>query len=127
MEFTSQEDLNKLLTIIDSCQTDSLIDFECYFPIHDPTAKKTKPLTKFINKDLKIILTQENKAELIKTLAENLEDGNIYHYTFFRNNLKIGQGFDNCVINFLDPEFFVFPQIHFENLLDVEVHFKKFE
>ena len=68
---------------------------------------------------------QENKLELINVLADNFEEGEICHYAFFLDDLKIGEGLDHCEINFLDLKYFVFTQSHFANLADDDVNFKE--
>ena len=130
MKFSDKEDLNKTLTIIDACQVDALINFSFNLPadFYDLTnLSNTKGLSlkKYVDQDFKLKLTQENKLELINVLADNFEEGEICHYAFFHNNLKIGEGFDHCKINFLDPKYFVFTQSHFANLADDDVNFKE--
>ena len=130
MKFSDKEDLNKTLTIIDACQVDALINFSFNLPadFYDLTnLSNTKGLSlkKYVDQDFKLKLTQENKLELINVLADNFEEGEICHYAFFHNNLKIGEGFDHCQINFLDPKYFVFTQSHFANLADDNVNFKE--
>ena len=130
MKFSDKEDLNKTLTIIDACQVDALINFSFNLPadFYDLTnLSNTKGLSlkKYVDQNFKLKLTQENKLELINVLADNFEEGEICHYAFFHNNLKIGEGFDHCQINFLDPKYFVFTQSHFANLADDDVNFKE--
>ena len=130
MKFSDKEDLNKTLTIIDACQVDALINFSFNLPaeFYDLTnLSNTKGLSlkKYVDQDFKLKLTQENKLELINVLADNFEEGEICHYAFFHNNLKIGEGFDHCQINFLDPKYFVFSQSNFANLADDDVNFKE--
>ena len=130
MKFSDKEDLNKTLTIIDACQVDALINFSFNLPadFYDLTnLSNTKGLSlkKYVDQNFKLKLTQENKLELINVLADNFEEGEICHYAFFHNNLKIGEGFDHCQINFLDPKYFVITQSHFANLADDDVNFKE--
>jgi hypothetical protein len=130
MKFTDKEYLNKTITIIDSCQTDATIEFSFNLPsdfynLTNPNNTKGLSLKNYIDKDFKIGLTRQNKLELINVLADNFEDGEICHYVFYHNNLKIGEGFDNCEINFLDPKYFVFTQTHYDNLLEDEIIFKE--
>ena len=130
MKFSDKEDLNKTLTIIDACQVDALINFSFNLPadfydLINLSNTKGLSLKKYVDQDFKLKLTQENKLELINVLADNFEEGEICHYAFFHNNLKIGEGFDHCQINFLDPKYFVFTQSHFANLADDDVNFKE--
>jgi hypothetical protein len=132
MQFTEKEYLNKILTIIDACQTNSLIEFSFNLPVdfynlNDPSNTKGLSLKKFVDKEFKVKLTKQNKLEIINTLADNFEEEEICHYTFYFDSKKIGEGFDHCVINFLDPKYFVFTKAHFDNLVDDEVNFKELE
>ena len=132
MKFTDKEYLNKTLTIIDACQVDSLIDFSFNLPpdfynLTNPNNTKGLSLKKYVDKDFKIKLTQQNKTELINVLAHNFEEGEICHYAFYYDSLKIGEGFDHCEINFLDPKYFVFTQAHYDNLPDDDINFKELE
>ena len=132
MKFTDKQNLNKTLTIIDACQVDAIIEFSFnlsaeFYNLTNPRNIKGQSLKKYVDQDFKLKLTQENKNELINSLAVNFEEGDICHYTFFHNNLKIGEGFDHCELNFLDPKYFVFTQAHFENLHDDDINFKEFE
>ena len=129
MKFTDKKNLNKTLTIIDACQVDAFIDFSFNLPsdfydLKNPNNIKGLSIRKFFQQDFKIKLTQENKLDLINILAENFEEGEICHYAFFHDNLKIGEGFDHCEINILDPNYFVFTQSHFDNLANEDVNFK---
>ncbi|MEO5946221.1 MAG: hypothetical protein ABIP79_05355 [Chitinophagaceae bacterium] len=129
MKFTDKEDLNKILTIIDSCQVGALIDFSFNLPkdfynLTNPDNSKGLSLKKYADKDFKLKLTQQNKLELINVLADNFEEGEICHYAFYVDNLKIGEGFDHCEINFLDPKYFLFTHAHYENLFDDDINFK---
>ena len=130
MKFSDKKDLNKTLTIIDACQVDALIDFSFNLPAHfydltNLSNTKGLSLKKYVDQDFKLKLTQENKLELINVLADNFEEGEICHYAFFLDDLKIGEGFDHFEINFLDPKYFVFTQSHFANLADDDVNFKE--
>jgi hypothetical protein len=130
MKFSDKEDLNKMLTIIDTCQVDALIDFSFNLPadFYDLTNQsnaKGLSIKKYVDQDFKIKLTLENKLDLINILAENFEEGEICHYAFFHDKLKIGEGFDHCEINFLDPKYFAFTQSHVDNLADDDVQFKE--
>jgi hypothetical protein len=129
LKFTGKEYLNKTLTIIDACQTDSFIDFSFNLPVDFCNLNNIKGLSlkKFLDKDFKLKLTQQNKSDLINTLAENFDEGEICHYIFYFAERKIGEGFDHCEVNFLDPKHFVFTEAHIENLADVEVHFRELE
>jgi hypothetical protein len=132
MKFTDKEDLNKTLTIIDACQVDALIDFSFNLPadfynLTNPDNTKGLSLKKFVDKDFKLKLTQPNKLQLINVLANNFDEGEICHYAFYLDNLKIGEGFDHCEINFLDPKYFVFTQDHYDNLLEDDIDFKELE
>ena len=130
MKFTDKEDLNKTLTIIDACQVDAFIDFSFNLPVDfydltDPRNTKGLSLKNYVDKDFKLKLTQQNKLDLINVLADNFEEGEICHYAFYVDNLKIGEGFDHCEINFLDPKYFVFTKAHFDNLADDDLSFKE--
>lgn len=132
MKFTDKEYLNKILTIIDACQTDALIDFSFNLPadfykLTNPNNTKGLSLKKYVDADFKLKLTQQNKHELITVLADNFDEGEICHYAFYHDGLKIGEGFDHCEINFLNPKYFVFTQAHFDNLVDDDIKFKELE
>ncbi|MBS0646471.1 MAG: hypothetical protein JSR97_07760 [Verrucomicrobia bacterium] len=130
MKFSDKEYLNKILTIIDACQMDALIDFSFNLPanFYDLTnLNNTKGLSlkEYLDNDFKLMLTQQNKSKLIKVLADNFDEGEICHYAFYHDNIKIGEGFDHCEINFLNPKYFVFTQAHFDNLADDDINFKE--
>jgi len=132
MKFTDKEDLNKTLTIIHACQVNALIEFSFNLPsdfynLTNPNNIKGLSIKQYVDKDFKIQLTLQNKAELIKILAENFEEGEICHYTFYSADLKIGKGFDHCEINFLDPVYFVFTKDHYSNLINDDIKFVKLE
>ena len=132
MKFTDKKYLNKILTIIDACKADAIIDFSFNLPkdfynLTNPNNIKGQSLKQYVDKDFKLKLTQQNKVELIKVLAKNFDDGEICNYMFYHDNLKIGEGFDHCEINFLDPKYFVFTKAHYDNLLDDEINFKELE
>lgn len=129
MKFTDKEYLNKTLTIIDACQIDSLIEFSFNLPadfydLNNPENLKGISIKSYLDKDFKLKLTMQNKRELIKTLADNFEEGDICHYAFYHDKSKIGEGFDNCEINLLDPKYFVFTKAHYDTLVDDEVNFE---
>lgn len=132
MKFTDKEYLNKTLTVIDACQIDSLIKLSFNLPVdfHDlsnTNNSKGLSIKRFLDKDFKLKMTQQNKSELIGVIARNFEEGDICHYAFYADSLKIGEGFDHCVINFLNPKYFIFSNSHFANLIDDEVNFIELE
>ena len=91
----------------------------------NPNNAKGLSLKKYVDQEFKLKSTQQNKHELINVLADNFEEVEICHYAFFHDNLKKGEGFDHCEINFLDPKYSVFTQSHFDNLADDDVNFKE--
>lgn len=128
MTITKYEQLNRTLAIIDACQVDCEIDFSFIlsadiFDLTNPDNKKGHSISKYVNKDFLFKLTQDNKQTLIKDLAENFCDGEICHYIFIKDSKKIGQGFDHCEINSLNPFFFKLTSQHLEILNDVEIYF----
>jgi len=128
MKLTRFEDLNKILAIVDSCLTDCKIHFSFnltkeFFDLTNPENKKGLAIKNYIDRNFDFLLTQDKKQDLINDLAENFEDGEICHYLFIKDSAKIGQGFDYCEINFLNPEYFHLIPEHLEILGDVDIRF----
>lgn len=132
LKFTDKEYLNKTLTVLHACQSDCLIKFSFNLPVdfhnlNNPNNTKGLSIKQFVDKDFKLKMTQKNKLKLIKVLADNFEEGEICHYEFCIEGRKIGEGFDHCELNVLDPKYFVFTKAHFDNLSEVDVIFKELE
>lgn len=129
MILTKYEYLNRTLAIIDSCQTDCKIDFSFNLPkefydLTNPENEKGRSVSKHIDDKFHFYHTMEKKESLLKDLALNFHDGEICHYRFFKGEIKIGEGFDHCEINFLNPEYFNLTKQHKEVLAEVDVIFK---
>ena len=130
MTLTPYEELNKILAIVDACQTDCKIDFSFNLPkeFYDLTnAENVKGLSisKYVDNNFSLRLTQSEKSDLINTLANNFDTGEICHYSFLKDDIKIGEGFDHCEINFLNPRYFKLTQQHLDILGDVDINFKE--
>ncbi|RDV13362.1 hypothetical protein DXT99_20300 [Pontibacter diazotrophicus] len=127
MKLTRYEELNKILAVVDSCHTDCKIHFSFNLPkdfydLANPENKKGLAIKKYVDSDFNFLLTIDNKPKLIEDLAANFENGEICHYLFTKDSVKIGEGFDHCIINFLHPEYFHLTSEHLEILGDVEIH-----
>src|SRR5688572_14556621 len=108
MKFSQYENLNKILAVIDTCQTNSLIDFSFnlpkdFFDLTNPKNTKGRAISKYVDANFNFKLTRENKQTLITDLANDFAENEICHYTFYSNAIKIGEGFDYCEINFINP------------------------
>jgi hypothetical protein len=128
MNLTQYEYLNKILAVVDACQADCKIHFSFNLPkefydLTNPENKKGQAIRKYVDIDFNFSLTQEGKKSLIDDLASEFVDGEICHYTFLKDSVKIGEGFDHCEINFLNPKYFHLTSEHLETLGDVEIHF----
>ena len=128
MKLTEYPYLNKTLAIIDACQTDCEIDFSFNLPrefydLTNPNNLKGLSISKFVNDKFYFKLTHSNKQNLLESLSTNFEDGEICHYTFYKDSMKIAEGYDHCELNFLNPEYFKLTDQHKEILEDVEVEF----
>jgi hypothetical protein len=130
MTLTKFEELNKIMCVIDACQTDCKIDFSFNLPkefydLTNPENKKGLAVKNYLDENFLFVLTKYNKNDLLRDLASNFESGEICHYKFLKGSIKIGEGFDYCEINFLDPDYFQLTQEHLNILGDVDIEFKK--
>lgn len=129
MILSKYEYLNRTLAIIDACQIDCKIDFSFNLPsefynLTDLENKKGRSISRHVDNNFHFCLTTQKKESLLKDLSLNFNDGEICHYRFYKDEIIIGEGFDNCEINFLNPEYFHLTEQHKELLQEVEVIFK---
>ncbi|AKD03297.1 hypothetical protein POKO110462_22410 [Pontibacter korlensis] len=127
MNLTQYEYLNKILAVVDACQVDCKISFSFNLPaefydLSNPENKKGQAIKKYVDQNFDFSLTQENKENLIEDLGSSFVDGEICHYLFIKDSIKIGEGFDNCEINYLNPKYFHLTAEHLEILGDVYLH-----
>ncbi len=130
MTLSSFEELNKILAIIDACKTDCKIDFSFNLPkefydLTNPNNRKGHGIKKYLDGDFLFLLTEDNKKDLLRDLTLNFEHGEICHYKFLKGSTTIGQGFDQCEINFLHPDYFQLTDEHLEILGNVDIEFEK--
>jgi hypothetical protein len=130
MTLSKFEELNKILCVIDACQTDCKIDFSFNLPkeFYDLTStenKKGLAIKKYLDENFLFVLTKPTKNDLLRDLASNFETGEICHYKFLKGSITIGEGFDYCEINFLNPDYFQLTPEHLNILGDVDIEFKK--
>lgn len=114
--------------MIDACQTNAQIAFifnlgSEFYDLTNPDNIKGLSIKQYIDKNFYFHLTRENKQQLINDISKNFVGGEICHYAFYCGNVKIGQGYDYCVINTLNPDYFVLKQEHLDSLDDAEIHY----
>ena len=125
---TEFEYLNKLLVILDACTADMILNLssiwgeEDYDATKNIKAFKIKPFLDS-DRDRNIIINKVYKKEVIKILAEYFDDGDYYHFKINSREKLISLGYDNCVINFLHPEFFKLTEEHFKIMNDSKIVF----
>jgi hypothetical protein len=130
MERTQYELVNKILAVVDACQANCKVHFSFNLPkefydLTNPENKKGQAIRKYVDQDFNFSLTQESKNNFIEDFASQFVDGEICHYTFLKDSVKIGEGFDYCAINFLNPKYFHLTPEHLNILEDAEIHFTK--
>jgi hypothetical protein len=118
MKYSEKQYVNRLLAIIDACNTTALINIQFNGYADEILAVKNLHNDKF-----NIELTPENKNTIIKVLSENMNDFDFCHYWFRKDNKIIAEGFDHCEINFFSPDYFDNSKQLIENLQDVEFGF----
>src|SRR5688572_7625165 len=128
MRLTKFEHLNKILAIIDACQTDCKIHFSFnlpleFFDLTKPDNLKGKAISAYLDDKFYFSLNKDNKLRLIEDLSNNFNENEICHYAFIKDSVKIGEGFDYCEINFLNPDYFYLTSEHLKILGDVDIQF----
>jgi hypothetical protein len=129
MTFSKYYTINNILIIIDACQTDTMIKFNFTLPpefydLTNPDNKKGHSIKQYLDAGFNIHLTTQNKPQLIKAIGGNFVDGDYCHYAFYMGIAKIGEGFDHCEMNTLDPKYFKLTQEHLDSLVDAEIYYK---
>ncbi len=120
---TRHEYLNKLLAIIDSCTTDMRLKLISTWNESDYDDKNSKflKIKPYLNPKREIIIHLKQKKEVLNTLAECFDDSDYYHYEIRLEEKIIGKGYDSCLINFLNPNYFIINKGHIEVLDDSEI------
>ena len=118
MKYSEQECVNRLLAIIDACNTIALLDIQ-----FNGYADEKLAIKDLFDDKFNILITPENKKIIIQVLSENMEDFDFCHYCFRKDNRIIAEGFDHCEINNFNPDYFTNSENLRGNLEEVEFGF----
>jgi len=105
------ENVDKLIAVLDACQTDCELTLSFNWPLEnfDVTKEentKARVLSNFADKDWTFLITAHSKNKFLSVLADTLNDGDFCHYYIKAEGKEIGKGYDNFEINFFDPDYF---------------------
>ncbi len=118
MKYCECEYENRLLAIIDTCNTTALLDIQ-----FNGYADENYAIKNLFDDKFNIVLTPQNKSIIIRVLAKNINNGDYCHYRFIKDNCTIAEGFDQCVINKFNPDYFENTDALRENLAETEYRF----